>query len=62
MKYNIGDIVQMNSTWEHKCGIILNTNDDREEYRSVYQVLIQGNDKPTWLPGSYILRRIYAKI
>jgi hypothetical protein len=62
MKYNIGDIVQMNSTWEHKCGIILNTDDDRKEYPSVYQVLIQGINNPTWLPENYILRRIYAKI
>lgn len=61
MKYNIGDIVQVNSTWEYKCGIILNT-DDREEYPSVYQVLIQGINKPAWLPENYILRRIYAKI
>jgi hypothetical protein len=61
-EYNVGDIVQMNSIWGYKCGIIITIDDISCPSLAAYRVLIQGNNSPTWLSATYIMRRIYAKI
>jgi hypothetical protein len=62
MKYNVGDIVQMNNIWGYKCGIIIAIDDISCPSLPAYKVLIQGNNSPTWLAATHMTRRIYAKI
>jgi hypothetical protein len=58
MKYNIGDVVQMNSMWESRYGIIIHIDDRNEDYPPVYRVMIQGHTNPFWLNHSTILRKV----
>jgi len=57
MKYNIGDVVEMNSMWDNRYGIIIHI-DDREEYPPVYRIIIQGHTNPAWLDRGAILRKV----
>lgn len=58
MKYKIGDVVQMNSTWDNRYGIIINTDDDREDYPPVYRIIIQAIPNALWLDNGAILGKV----
>ena len=57
-KYNIGDVVQMNSTWNKRYGIIIEVDKKEDEYPSVYRILVQGKDMPGWMSEFVIVRKI----
>jgi len=58
IKYNIGDVVQMNSMWDNRYGVIFEVDDKEEYYPPLYRILIQGNTNPAWLDDKSILRKI----
>lgn len=60
MKYNIGDIVQMNSIWDNKYGVIveLDYDADNDMKYPVYRIVVQGNSAPLWLSEATIVRKI----
>jgi hypothetical protein len=58
MKYNIGDVVQMNSTWDKRYGIIINIDDARHDFPPVYRILVQAIPNPLWLDKSAILGKV----
>lgn len=64
MRYNIGDIVQMNSTWDNRYGIIIAVDDDRENDMKypVYRIIIQGHPSAGWLSEAAIYKSIYRKV
>jgi hypothetical protein len=57
-KYNIGDVVEMNSMWDKRYGIIIHIDDRSKEYPPVYRILIQGHTNPAWLDDKAVLRKI----
>ncbi len=60
MKYNIGDVVQMNSIWDNKYGVIveLDYDADNDMKYPVYRIVVQGNPAPLWLSEATIIRKI----
>ena len=60
MKYNIGDVVQMNSMWDNRYGVIINVDYDADNDMKypVYRILIQTNPVPKWLSEVTIVRKI----
>jgi hypothetical protein len=58
MKYNIGDVVQMNSTWNHRYGIIINIDDARDDFPPVYRILVQTIPNAVWLDKWAILGKV----
>jgi hypothetical protein len=58
MKYNIGDVVQLNSMWDNRYGIIIHINDTETGYPSSYRIIIQGNSNPAWMAEFVIVRKI----
>jgi hypothetical protein len=58
MKYNIGDVVQMNSMWDNRYGIIVEVDKKEDEYPAVYRILVQGKAMPGWMSEFVIVRKI----
>jgi hypothetical protein len=58
MKYNIGDVVKMNSTWNKRYGIIIHIDDPGDEYPPVYRIVVQGHTNPLWLDTWAILGKV----
>jgi len=58
MKYNIGDVVQMNSTWNKRYGIIIHIDDPGDDFPPVYRIVVQGNTNPLWLDKWAILGKV----
>ena len=55
-EYNIGDVVQLNSMWDNRYGIIINIDDPGDE--PVYRIVIQGHTNPAWLDREAILGKV----
>ena len=58
MKYDIGDVVQLNSMWDNRYGIIVEVDKKEDEYPSLYRIIIQGNIKPGWMSEFVIVRKV----
>lgn len=58
MKYNIGDVVEMNSMWDNRYGIIINIDDLGDGFPPLYRIVIQGHTNPAWLDRRAILRKV----
>jgi hypothetical protein len=62
MKYNIGDVVELNSMWENQYALILKVDatDPPESILCfpVYLVRIQGNDYSGWISETAIVRKV----
>jgi hypothetical protein len=63
MKYNTGDVVQLNSMWDNKYALILKADSDDCSpesilYFPVYLVRIQGDDYCGWISETTIVRKI----
>jgi hypothetical protein len=57
-EYNIGDVVQMNSMWDNRYGIIINIDDPGDDFPPVYRIIIQGRTNPAWLDREAILGKV----
>jgi hypothetical protein len=57
MKYKIGDVVQMNSMWDNRYGIIIDI-DKKDDYPAVYRIHVQGNNRPGWMSELVIVRKV----
>jgi hypothetical protein len=58
MKYNIGDVVELNSMWDNKYGIIIEVDKKEDGYRSLYRIIIQGKAMPGWMSEFVIKRKV----
>lgn len=58
MKYKVGDVVQMNSMWDNRYGIIIEVDKKEDEYPAVYRILVQGKDMPGWMSEFVIVRKV----
>ena len=61
-KYNIGDVVEMNSMWDNRYGIIIDIDvsidDPGDDFPPVYRIVIQGRTNPAWLDREAIVRKV----
>ena len=58
MKYKIGDVVQLNSMWDNRYGIIVELDKKENEYPAVYRILVQSNPIPGWMSEFVIVRKV----
>ena len=57
MKYQVGDLVELNSEWNNQLGLIIDI-DDADKDNVVYLVDINGEPSPGWLSFYPIRRKI----
>ena len=58
MKYNIGDVVQLNKEWGNRYGIIVDVSNPDEGFPHVYRIHVQGNINPGWMNKSVIIGKV----
>jgi hypothetical protein len=58
MKYNIGDVVELNSMWDNRYGIIVELDKKENEYPSLYRIIIQGYAIASWMSEFVIVRKV----
>lgn len=60
MKYNIGDVVQLNKEWDNRYGIIVDVSNSPmyKESTYVYRIHVQGNTNPGWMSQSVIIGKV----
>ena len=58
MKYNIGDVVQLNKEWGNRYGIIVDVSNTGKEFPHVYRIHVQGNINPGWMSQSVIIGKV----
>ena len=60
MKYNTGDVVQLDHMWDNLYGVIIDVDydSDNDMKYPVYRILIQTNPNPGWLSEAAIVRKV----
>lgn len=57
-EYNIGDVVQMNSMWDNRYGIIVEVDKKENVDLAAYRILVQSKPIPCWLSEFVIVRKV----
>ena len=57
-EYNIGDVVQLNSMWDNRYGIIVEVDKKENVDLAAYRILVQSNPIPGWMSEFVILRKV----